>query len=134
MRPLKILPCPEHSGKHPLHECRYIATADAEVEVDETPVTNRFGDQLQPDRSDWYLLKGDIVAKMTDTEDQAAYARLFVHAPELLSALHGLAVWTNGNPCFCHVHGESERASYSGHDSYCDAARAAIAKAEGRAQ
>ena len=63
-----------------------------------------------------------------------ANARLIASAPELLSALHGLAVWTDDNPCFCHVHGESERARYSGHDSYCDAARAAIAKAEGRAQ
>ena len=125
MKPLKILPCPEHSGKHPLHECRYIATADAEVEVDEIPVTNRFGDQLQPDRSDWYLLKGDIVAKMTDTEDQAAYARLFVHAPELLAALTDLLDQMDGIgiPNWHGAEGLS-----------LEQARAAIAKAEGRAQ
>jgi len=60
-----------------------------------------------------------------------ADARLISAAPELLSALESLAVWTDDTPCFCHVHGERERARYSAHDSYCDKARAAIAKAKG---
>jgi hypothetical protein len=63
-------------------------------------------------------------------QDQAD-AELVSAAPDLLNALESLAVWNNGNPCFCHVHGESERATYSKHDSYCDKAQAAIAKAKG---
>lgn len=58
-------------------------------------------------------------------------ARLIAAAPELLSALESLAVWNDGEPCFCHVHGDSERARYTPHDSYCDSARSAIAKAKG---
>ncbi len=62
-----------------------------------------------------------------------ANANLIASAPDLLSALEWLAVWNDGEPCFCHVHGESERARYTPHDSYCDKARAAIAKAKGEA-
>jgi hypothetical protein len=87
MRPLKILPCPEHSGKHPLHDCRYIATIDTDVHVNEVPVTNQFGDKLQPDRSDWQLINGRIVAKMTDDEYQREYATLFANSPWLLEPL-----------------------------------------------
>ena len=60
-------------------------------------------------------------------------ARLIAAAPDLLSALEGLAVWNDGEPCFCHVHGESERARYTPHDSYCDKAREALRKAKGEA-
>jgi hypothetical protein len=60
-------------------------------------------------------------------------ARLISAAPDLLSALESLAVWNDGEPCFCHVHGESERARYTPHDSYCDKAREAIRKAKGEA-
>lgn len=66
------------------------------------------------------------------TYDPSA-AHLISAAPDLLSALESLAVWYNGKPCFCHVHGDSERARYTPHDSYCDKARAAIAKAKGEA-
>ena len=90
MKPLKILPCPEHSGKHPLHDCRYIVTTDTEVEVDEIPVTSPFGDQLQPDRSNWHLLNGSFIAKMTDHEDQKQYAHLFAAAPALLDSLQAI--------------------------------------------
>jgi ABC-type bacteriocin/lantibiotic exporter with double-glycine peptidase domain len=60
-------------------------------------------------------------------------ARLISAAPELLSALEFLAVWNDGEPCFCHVHGESERARYTPHDSYCDKAREALRKSKGEA-
>lgn len=65
--------------------------------------------------------------------ENLANAHLISAAPDLLSALESLAVWYNGEPCFCHVHGDSERARYTPHDSYCDKARAAIAKAKGEA-
>jgi hypothetical protein len=65
--------------------------------------------------------------------EKQANARLISAAPDLLSALESLAVWNDGEPCFCHVHGESERARYTPHDSYCDKARAAIRKAKGEA-
>jgi hypothetical protein len=65
--------------------------------------------------------------------EKQANARLISAAPDLLSALESLAVWNDGEPCFCHVHGESERARYTPHDSYCDKARAALRKAKGEA-
>jgi len=72
--------------------------------------------------------------QFSDTgRENLANARLIAAAPDLLSALEWLAVWNDGEPCFCHVHGESERARYTPHDSYCDKARAAIAKAKGDA-
>lgn len=58
-------------------------------------------------------------------------AALFCATPDLLDALESLAVWNNDEPCFCHVHGEADRARYSRHDSYCDKARLAIKKAKG---
>jgi hypothetical protein len=62
-----------------------------------------------------------------------ANAHLITAAPDLLSALESLAVWNDEQPCFCHVHGESERARYTPHDSYCDKAREALRKARGEA-
>jgi hypothetical protein len=99
MRPLKILPCPEHSGKHPLHDCRYIATIDTDVHVNEVPVTNQFGDKLQPDRSDWQLLNGRIIAKMTDDEYQREYAALFANSPWLLELLRAAVGWYRLETC-----------------------------------
>jgi hypothetical protein len=65
--------------------------------------------------------------------ENLANARIISAAPDLLSALESLAVWNDGEPCFCHVHGESDRARYTPHDSYCDKARAALRKAKGEA-
>lgn len=103
MRPLKILPCPEHSGKHPLHDCRFIATIDTQVHVNEIPVTNQYGDQLQPNRSDWSLLNGRIIAKMTDDEYQKEYAHLFALSPQLLELLRAAVAWYGYETCAHYV-------------------------------
>jgi len=66
-------------------------------------------------------------------ENALANARLIAAAPDLLSALESLAVWNDGESCFCHVHGEHERARYTPHNSYCDKAREALRKAKGEA-
>jgi hypothetical protein len=59
-------------------------------------------------------------------EEPLANAAIIAAAPVAIAALESLAVWTDGEPCFCHVHGDRERASYSPHDKYCDQARAAL--------
>lgn len=79
----------------------------------------------------WGLIKYGKTEICALHSGNLANARLIAAAPDLLSALESLAVWHDGEPCFCHVHGESERARYTPHDSYCDAARAAITKAKG---
>jgi len=62
-------------------------------------------------------------------EKQIITAATALQNRQLLSALENLAVWDEGSPCFCHVHGGgAERARYTQHDRYCDEARAAIAK------
>lgn len=63
--------------------------------------------------------------------EDKANARLIAAAPALFDALEGLAVWNDGEPCFCHVHGDEGRARHSPHNAYCDAARAALGKVEG---
>ena len=59
---------------------------------------------------------------------------LIAAAPDLLAVLEAVAVWTDAEPCFCHVHGDSERARYSPHNFLCDCARTAILKAKGDAK
>jgi hypothetical protein len=66
---LKVQADPEHKGKHPLHEHRFITTADCEF-----------------DDSNLGVESGSIIAKMTDHENQKEYAQLFAAAPELLEA------------------------------------------------
>ena len=78
MKTLKILPCPVNSGKHPLHDNRYIVTSNAEVE---------FSYQMP---SDWSLSKGSIICKMTDCPDQKDYATLFADALKTKKQLVGL--------------------------------------------
>jgi hypothetical protein len=63
-----------------------------------------------------------------------ANARLIAAAPDLLAVLEAVAVWTDAEPCFCHVHNDSERARYSPHNFLCDCARTAILKAKGDAK
>jgi hypothetical protein len=52
----------------------------------------------------------------------------------LLAVLEAVAVWTNAEPCFCHVHGDADRARYSPHNFLCECARTAILKAKGGAK
>lgn len=82
---LKVLPCPIHKGKHPLHDARYIVTADLEPEVSE----NDDGEKT------WRAagLQGAIIATMTDCQNQAQYARLFAQAPLLLDYLRSATAW-----------------------------------------
>jgi hypothetical protein len=79
----------------------------------------------------WGLIKHGASEICALHSGNIANAHLISAAPDLLEAFESLAVWNDERPCFCHVHGESERATYSRHDSYCDKARAAIAKAKG---
>lgn len=76
--PWKIMQCPIHVGKHPLHDCRWIATADAEVE---------FSPHVP---NDWTLASGSLICEMRDTSCQPHDARLIAAAPALYEALKEL--------------------------------------------
>lgn len=67
-----VEPCPEHGGKHPLHDSRLITA----------PVKHR---GAYPDP-----LNRCIVARMTDLAGQREAAHLIAAAPDLLSALKNL--------------------------------------------
>jgi hypothetical protein len=64
------MPCPDNAGKHPYHDHRWIATADAKVERGHDP------------RS-WGLESGELICQMRD--GTPANARLIAAAPELLA-------------------------------------------------
>lgn len=76
---LQVTPDPEHAGKHPLHDSRFITTAGASFE--ERP------------EGEWDMPVGHIVAKMTDCEHQAQYARLFAHSKRMLWMLRSNRAW-----------------------------------------
>lgn len=63
--PWKVMPCPDHAGKHPFHDHRWIATADAHVERGHDP------------RS-WGLETGTLICEMRD--GPPANAALIVRA------------------------------------------------------
>lgn len=74
MKKWKVVADPVNKGKHPLHDSRYIMTEDAETTFSEHVPT------------EWALLKGSIVCRMTDIENQPEKAKLIAAAPELLDA------------------------------------------------
>lgn len=59
--PLAVMPCPDYAGKHPFHDSRWIATADAEVE---RGYDTRSGE--------WSLARGTLIAQMRDVDPATA--------------------------------------------------------------
>lgn len=130
--PWKVMADPNNVGRHPCHDNRWIASADAEVE---------FG--YDPREGQWALRKGVLICEMRDhIAAPSANANLIAAAPDMLAALKG-----NGRdydtPVFLgmiadrlvNVYGEPEST-----DFVLDlrlrarSIRAAIEKAEGRAE
>ena len=75
---------PEHAGKHPCHEFRFITTDHAfEIvsrDIDGNPIWG-FENEREPGN------EAKIIAAMRDLEHQEAYAALFAAAPQLLEHL-----------------------------------------------
>lgn len=69
--PWKVMPCPQHHGKHPFHDHRWIATADAVVEFGHDP------------RS-WGVENGSLICEMRD--GPPANAHLIAAAPDMAQA------------------------------------------------
>lgn len=65
------MPCPEHAGKHPFHDYRYIVTEDAEIN--------------QREGGDWGMDRGEIVCVMRDGPPYRAL--LVAQAPKLRADL-----------------------------------------------
>lgn len=76
--PWKVMPCPVHAGKHMVHDHRWIATANAEVEM--SPYVP----------NDWTINDGILICEMRDTASQPHDARLIAAAPDLLTACKDL--------------------------------------------
>lgn len=74
--PWRIMPCPEHVGKHPLHDRRWITTADAELDRGSGP-------------DSWGLSRGSLICEMRD--GPVGNAALIAAAPALLASLKHLA-------------------------------------------
>jgi hypothetical protein len=115
-----------------------------------TPAPWIFGEPL-PDENRIQIMKKDaprpddiaptwVVANVNLCmgQESEANARLIAHAPDLLEALKHLAVWRgtgNADPCFCDA--SDIQPGFWGHHRHsteCQAARAAIANAEGDAK
>lgn len=74
---LKVMACPKNAGKHPVHDNRWIVTANTEIDWNHN-------------ETEWAVGVGVLVAQMTDCQNQARYARLFAAAPEMLAALEDI--------------------------------------------
>lgn len=68
------MPCPQHAGKHPFHDHRYVVTSDAELSYGHDP----------RDES-WGLSSGAIICQMRDGPPERAH--LVAAAPQMLDAL-----------------------------------------------
>ena len=85
----KTVSHPILAGKHPLHDNRYIMTADAEIELHVDP--NKWDARNCSDWDlPWHLTKGTIVCEMTDLPNQAYFASLIAAAPEMYEALKAI--------------------------------------------
>lgn len=80
LEPLRVLADPEHKGKHPCHDSRYVTTANASFEEPRHP-------------HEWLLENGSIICQMRDCEHQAQYARLFAQSPKMLELLRSTTAW-----------------------------------------
>ncbi len=74
---LKVMADPKNEGKHPLHDNRWIVTANTEIDWNHN-------------ETEWALGVGSLVSQMTDCQHQSRYARLFAAAPDMLDALEGV--------------------------------------------
>ncbi len=54
--PLAVMACPQHAGKHPFHDQRWIVTAGT---------TTEHGHDPRP--GEWHTVNGSLVAEMRDT-------------------------------------------------------------------
>lgn len=122
--PWKVLPCPVNAGRHPLHDQRWVATADAKVE---------FGH----DQRSWGLESGSLICEMRD--GLLGNAPLIAAAPDLLAALELDAVF-HSRPFCRQSMPEFLAAGYKGSDDggemkswLWNVKQSAIAKAKGGA-
>ena len=106
----KVIGHPLLKDRHPFHQNRYVVSSDVVVEIyDHNPDVR----QIEDWDSAWGLRNGVIICELRDSTYQKRYADLIAAAPELLEALQDLVRY--------------------GRDFTWAKARAAIAKAEGRA-
>ncbi len=113
--PWKVMADPKNEGKHPFHDSRFIATANAFVEH------SRYTDE-------WTLERGSLICEMRD--GPTANARLISAAPELLAALQATVAQFDFTVA---AMAKGQTVSISSLQNCSAAARAAIAKATGQA-